>query len=363
LPLSATGLLVAFASCTSREGAGRTRSAEREEGCPGVAGETISWIVPYSPGGGYDVLSRILEPFLEKAIGAQIVVQNRPGAGGLVGVRTIRDADPDGRTLGIVNGTGLLVVALQEEAPEIDPLRDLTILARLAVSAPVLVTGGDSPWRTIDDVLAGSRDRPLLFGMTDLSSSGFSLMSVASGLLGLDVTYVAGYPGSRENGLGLMRGEIDLAGLTFESIRDRVEAGDLRPLLQISGSLTADEPALRDIPVLAGATGLAARRARELGRDPAEAMAQAEALAHLFDAGRLAVAPAGLDPDLAACLRTRLSDVARDSGFLAAAARAQFAVSFEETPEVVAHLETTAEVRRGLATEIRHQMERVRAGR
>ncbi len=363
-PLAAvTGLLALQAACTSTGDAGRADAMGDATGCPGLAGETISWIVPYTPGGGYDVMSRLLEPFLEKAIGAEIVVRNRPGAGGLVGVRLIRDADPDGRTLGIVNATGMLVLMLEDSTVDLDPARDLTILGRVAVSAPVIVTRADSPWHTIDDVLHRSPDRDVLYGVTDVAASGFVAMSVGSGLLGLDVTYLAGYPGSRENALGVMRGEVDLAGLTFESIRDRIAAGDLRPLLQISDAPISDDPSLRDVPLLGGPEGMAVRRARALGHDPEQARSRAEAVSRLFDAGRLAAAPAGLDPDLTACLRARLAEVGRDSGFVAAATRAGLTPSFAQASEVLSALRSTEQVRAGLATEIRGQIERVRSGR
>ena len=87
-------------------------SSDAAGACPGLAGERVRWIVPYSPGGGYDVYSRLLEPFYEEAIGAEIVVENRPGIGGRAGVRMIRDADPDGLTLGIVNGRAHMTIAV-----------------------------------------------------------------------------------------------------------------------------------------------------------------------------------------------------------------------------------------------------------
>src|SRR4051794_3105839 len=72
--------------------------------CSSLAGHSITWIVPYSPGGGFDVESRLLAPHLSQVLGADVAVQNVSGAGGLVGAKAIRDAAPDGRTIGVING-------------------------------------------------------------------------------------------------------------------------------------------------------------------------------------------------------------------------------------------------------------------
>ncbi len=117
----------------SEQGGGSSRLADGpSEGCPGVAGETIRWIVPFSPGGGYDVYSRLLEPFYEEAIGAEIVIQNRVGAGGRIGARAVRDSEPDGTTLRLVNAFALLVGEMTGETSGLDPLAGFTVLGRLS---------------------------------------------------------------------------------------------------------------------------------------------------------------------------------------------------------------------------------------
>jgi tripartite-type tricarboxylate transporter receptor subunit TctC len=336
-------------------------SSAEPAGCPGIAGTTVSWIVPYTPGGGYDVVSRLLEPFLERAIGAEIVVRNRPGAGGLIGAREIHAAEPDGRTLGILNATGLLVQQLEEDVRVPDPVDDFTVLGRLVRSDPVWVVSADSRFRTVDDLF--STNEPLLFGLADVSSVGFLTSSVASELLGMDVQYLAGYAGSRETTLGLLRGEVDLVGFTLESILDRIEAGDLRVVLRLQELPPFDHPVLDGVPFLAGPEGLAARRSLELGRDPEEAVARVQSLVHLLGAGRIAAAPSGLDPALAECLRSGVAQVVDDPDFLASMARAQRGIAYLDAAEVVAEVEATKEARRDLSSRMRSQIDLVRSGR
>ena len=130
--------------------------------------------------------------------------------------------------------------------------------------------------------------------------------------------------------MGLLRGEFDLLGVTFESIVDRIEAGDLTPILQISETPVSGHPSLVGVPLLGGPDGLLARRARERGEDPERALQLAAAVSQMFSLGRLVVAPPGLDPELRRCLSERLAEVVRDSSFVAAASRAQRQLAFEE---------------------------------
>ena len=75
--------------------------------CGLLPGTPVSWIVPFTAGGGSDVYSRLIEPFLERHLGRQVAVGNVTGAGGVVGSKAIRDAAPDGATIGIVDAGGL----------------------------------------------------------------------------------------------------------------------------------------------------------------------------------------------------------------------------------------------------------------
>ena len=331
-------------------------------GCPGLAGETVRWIVPYSPGGGYDVYSRLLEPFYEEAIGVEIVVENRTGAAGRVGTRTVRDADPDGRTLGIVNGAALLIQDLLGQDSDIHPLEDFTAIGRIAVAAPVLFTAGDSPYQTLQQLQTGAADGPLVIGIDGIGGLSWIWVIVASELLGLEVTYVGGYPGNREIALGLIRGDVDAGGFTFESMRDWIETGDLRPVAQLSAHPAEDFPSLRDTPVVAGVDGLAAQRARDLGQDPGPAVARAAALDRIFLAGRLIVAPPGMDPVLTECLRDRLAEVARDSAFVARASRARRSIAFADASTLASELEATAAEREALGPVFRRHVDVARSG-
>jgi len=270
--------------------------------CPTLAGRRIRWIVPNAAGGGYDTESRLLQPFLEQQLGAEIVVENIPGAGGLLGARAIAEAPPDGLTLGIAGMPGLLVASLTGQPAAPDPVRAFTVLGRISRSEHVWAVGASSPLGHIDDVIEAGRRRPLVFAINEIGSTNVVSISVASALLGVQAELVAGFSGTRAATLAAARGDVDLVCFDFDTIRSLIEAGELRPVLQLSMAHLADDPVLDAVPLLGGTEGLAARAAVAAGDDPERARQLSAALARLIGCGRVIVAPGRMDPSLTGCL-------------------------------------------------------------
>jgi len=289
--------------------------------CGAVAGRSIRWIVPNAPGGGYDTETRMLEPFLERALGAGIAVENLPGAGGIIGARAIAAARPDGLTLGVIGMPGLLLAALAGTAGAPDPVRAFSILARLGRSWHIWATGGSSPLKTLDDVLREGSRRALVFAVNEIGSANIASIAVTAELLGQRVELVAGFGGTRAASMAALRGDVDLVCFDFETIRELVEGGDLRPVLQVSAAPIAPHPSLNRVALLGGADGAAERQAALHGRSIADARGLAEALFAVMGSGRLAVAPAGLDAGLFDCLSNTLYGVLAGPGAQAATTR------------------------------------------
>ncbi|HUP52287.1 MAG TPA: tripartite tricarboxylate transporter substrate-binding protein [Longimicrobiales bacterium] len=354
--------LLLAAACGGERGGAPDGSGATADGCFPIDGQTVRWIVPTSAGGGQDMVSRLLEPFLETAIGAEIVIENRVGAGGTRGARTIRDAAADGRTLGIINATGRLVAEMSEARSGLHPLDDFTVLGRISAEDPVWMVGRESPFERVEDLWVRAGEGPIVMGISDVGGTGFVFASIAAELLGLDVRYLPGYGGGRELALGLMRSEFDVGGFSFESMRDRVESGDLVPILQLSDAAVGDHPALAGIPVLAGENGIAPRRAAARGVDVEAVVAHAQALAQLFEFGRVIVAPPALPEDLRGCLAGGLAEVAGDSVLLAAASRAQRTIRFATREQLAAELEAWSEDRDWLVPILQRHLETVRRG-
>jgi len=291
--------------------------------CQTLAGETIRWIVPFGAGGGFDLYSRILDPFLEARLGAEIVVVNVPGVGGLVGAKQLQQAKPDGRTLGLLHGTNLLISELFGDGDSPRVPEDFTLLGRIGRSADVWIVRDDSPLRTIEDLFAGGGGDRVIMAVPAVASKHWLTAVIASEILGFEADFVIGYKGTKDRVLGLLRGEFDLVGAGASSVLPQVDAGELRPLVMIGVSPVGLEPGFRDVPRLGGPDGLAARRARVLGHDPEVAQSRADALDGTMAAGRLVAAPPGMDPGLASCMEARLFEAMTDSEFTAAMAKAK----------------------------------------
>lgn len=306
----------------------RPRQALGSGPCPEIAGKSIQWIVPAPPGGGYDQYSRLIEPFYEARLGAKIIIENLPGAGMIRGSRRIMEARPDGRTLGILNAGALVMSRVGGDQAAPDPVTDFTVLGRISRTLQIWATGGDSPLRSLDDLFALARKRPIVFGITEFGSNNPVSAVVVSRILGLDYELVPGYQGSSGIGMAAIRGEIDVAPLTYEARVGSMQAGDLTPILQISMQSLSTEASLQGVPCLGGEHGAAAVRAAELGRDVEQAKTDARALCALLEAGRLAAAPRNLPPNLAACLETQLELALTQPECLAAAQLAHLDVDF-----------------------------------
>jgi tripartite-type tricarboxylate transporter receptor subunit TctC len=296
-------------------------------GCSPLEGSIMRWVVPNKPGGGYDTYSRLIQPFLENRLGVQVRIENRPEAGGLVGALMIRDAVPDGKTLGLINAAGLLASRAIENGLEPDVTTDFTILAQVVSNQVVLFTGADSGFRDIDELISASLTRPIVFGVRDAGSTSFFSVPVTAELLGMEYALVSGYVGSAARTLALMRGEVDVVVGNFDSLSGQVKAGELIPLLQLTASTEIES----DIPQLGGPAGVASRRAAATGRTHQQAEQAADDLALIAGAGRLVAAPAGLPANLSDCLETALGEILQSPELLQAASRARLSIEYQNS--------------------------------
>jgi len=307
--------------------------------CPELSGKTIRWVVPARAGGGYDAYSRLLQPFLESSLEARILIENKAGAGGIVGAMAIRDGEPDGTTLGIINASGLLAVRAIQGSQGPDPLADFSILGQVVSNHMFLFTGRDSGFTDVNGMLAASESRPIVFGVRDLGSASFYAVPVTASLLGLNYVLVSGYVGTPARVLAVMRGEVDVVLGHLDSVRSQVEAGELITLLQLSGP----DGISQEIPRLGGPRGLAAARAGFTGRTTPEAEQEAASLSAIVSAGRLVVAPAGLPAPVLECLSSTLGEVLLSEELSLAARRAQLGIDYENAARARQNLQLAAQ--------------------
>ena len=325
--------------------------------CTELQGERIRWIVPSRAGGGYDRYSRLIQPFLEQRLKANIVIDNRPEAGGIVGAMAIRDAGPDARTLGVINASGLLAAAATRQVHVPDPSRDFTVLAKVVSNRMFVFTGRDSGFENIHELVEHSTRNPVIAGIRDVGSASFLALPITASLIDLDFVTVTGYVGNTNRVLALIRGEIDLIIQNFDSVRPYVDSGELLPLLDVTGTgAGAAGPAT----LLGGPSGLAAKTAMKNQRPVQEAVRKAAALSAIVSAGRLVVAPGKLPQPLGDCLQAQLMSMLTSEEFLNAASKAGLTIDAADAESALSNLEASRESLAEFNRLVQKQIEQVR---
>ncbi len=187
-------------------------------------------IVPFPPGGGNDILARTLAQRLAEPLKQQIIVDNRGGAGGMLGGQIAAGADPDGYTL-FLGSLGSLAhnPALRVNNPYFPP-RDFAAVAMLATSALLLVAHPAAP-PTVKDLIATSRAKPgmLNFGSAGTGSSLHLTAELFKHMAGVNITHVA-YKGTAPAITELIAGQVHIVFSTIAPSLPQVKAGKLRAL-------------------------------------------------------------------------------------------------------------------------------------
>jgi len=210
--LSAALLCAAF-------GAARAQDAERAY----FSGKTVRLVVGFGPGGGYDAYARMIAPYLSRALGASVVVENQPGAGGLVALNRIYTAPPDGLIMMIVNGTGAALAQLTEQGGVRFDLGRFGYLGTVSASPWLWLVGSDSPIHTPQDAIKlGKKLNWAASGPADGLSDGAAFTCEA---LGLDCHVVLGYAGSNQAALAVTQGEMDALYISDTSANAYVSGG------------------------------------------------------------------------------------------------------------------------------------------
>lgn len=210
----------------------------------------ITLVVPFAPGGGNDILARLIAPKMGQALGQTIVIENKPGAGGNLGADYVAHAAPDGYTLVIASSQVTMNPFLGIKVPfRIEA--DFEPVGRIASVPIMLVANNQQPFRTLQDFIQYSRANP---GKLSYSSPGNGTPQHLAGevfakLNKTELLHVP-YRGTGPSITDLMGGQVQLSFATFASAIEYVRAGRLRAL-GIAG--TKRTPLMPDLPTFAEA--------------------------------------------------------------------------------------------------------------
>lgn len=236
------------------------RPALAASDAPWPAGRPITLVVPFTPGGNVDTTARLVADRLGPRLGQTIVIDNAPGAGGVLGAARVAAATPDGHTVLMgFEGPIAIAAAVNPGAVRFDPASDLVPVVAVTTAPMVIVTRPDFPASTIAELIALARQSP---GRIGYATSGIGTvlhltMEIVRERAGIDLAHVP-YKGGAQIITDVIGGHVDLAILVSTSVVPQIQTGKLKALavttarrLEALPSVPslAETPALKDVDI------------------------------------------------------------------------------------------------------------------
>jgi tripartite-type tricarboxylate transporter receptor subunit TctC len=208
----------------------------------------VRLVLPYPPGGGTDIIARPLAQLMSASMGQQMIVENRGGAGGNIGMDYVAKSPPDGYTLVFAITAQLAVNPSLYPKLSYDLIRDFTPVSLLGIAPYLLVTHPTLPVRSVKELVALARAQPnaLTFGSAGNGSGAHLAGAMLNALADVKTVHVP-YKGGGPAMVDLVAGQLQLSYLTYTSSNGFIRAGRLRAL----GVTTAKRsPVLPDLPAI-----------------------------------------------------------------------------------------------------------------
>jgi tripartite-type tricarboxylate transporter receptor subunit TctC len=249
----------------------------------------IRIVVPFGPGGFADFTVRILAQKLTERTGAQVVIENRPGAGGIIAANAVLASPADGYTLFVFSSGIVLSKSLLKTMP-FDPVTAFSPISTMALFDLLLLVRADSPLHTLKDALDAARANPQKFDVATISPG--STQNVTAELLravsGVPMTVVP-HRTSSEVLTALLRGDVQVGVETYAALKSAIDSGQVRAIASSGSRRSQQEP---DVPTL-----------RESGIDAA------------VDGWNSLVAPAGTPREIITFLNDNVRAVISDADY------------------------------------------------
>jgi len=225
----------------------------------------VRLIVGFAAGGGTDTYARIVAPKLSAALGQQVIVENRAGAGGSIATQVVAKSPPDGYTLLFISPSHVINPSLQKSLP-FDPIADFDPVSTVAAGTVVLVVHPSLPARTVKELIALAKAKPgaINFASAGLGSSSQMNSEQFKSLAGIDIAHVP-YKGTAAAIPDLIAGEVHMAIDTVAALLTHIRSGRLRALGvgdRVRSTLLPDVPTIEEAGVpgyeMYGGTGVLA---------------------------------------------------------------------------------------------------------
>jgi tripartite-type tricarboxylate transporter receptor subunit TctC len=209
----------------------------------------VRFVVPFAPGGSVDTLARTISPRLAEALGQQVVVDNRSGGNGNIGMEIVAQSRPDGHTglLGYIANLAIFP-SLVKSLPY-DPVKDYAPVTQVATSPNVLTAHPSVPAKSLKELIALAKTKPgtVTFASTGVASVGHLTGELLNTLAGVKMTHVP-YKGGGQAIIDLLGGHVNVMFSGFSAAMPHIKSGKIRALA-VTGAQRS--PALAETPTLA----------------------------------------------------------------------------------------------------------------
>jgi tripartite-type tricarboxylate transporter receptor subunit TctC len=207
----------------------------------------IRIVVGFGPGGLADITMRLVGAKLTELTGAQVIIENRPSAGGIIAASAVTSAQPDGYTLFVLSSGIAISKSLLKTMP-FDPVADFAPISTVAYFDLAVVTKADSALRTINDVLAAARANPgkLNVGTINPGSTQNLSAELLKSATGVSMTIVP-YRSTPEVLTALLRDDVQIMVESYAALKAQIDDGKVRA---IAGTGETRSPMLPDVPTL-----------------------------------------------------------------------------------------------------------------
>ena len=209
---------------------------------------TVKMIVPLTTGSGADIAGRVVAKSLTETWKQSVIIENRPGAGGLIGTGVVVNSDPDGYTLLVQSASYAANPAIYKKLPY-DPLKSLVDVAILGQTPYVMITAADSPYQTIRDLVIAAKSKPneITFASAGVGSSTHLAAEYFNQVMGIKLIHVP-YKGSPEAIQDTMSGRTAFYMAPLDTAIGQLKGWKVRALVETS---KARNPAVPEIPSVA----------------------------------------------------------------------------------------------------------------
>jgi tripartite-type tricarboxylate transporter receptor subunit TctC len=209
----------------------------------------VKIIVAFTPGSATDIIARVTADQFSKSMGQSFIVENKPGAGGILGTEAAKNAAPDGYTLVTCpSGPFGINPGIYKSLPY-DPVKDFEPIANLVLTPQVIVVGAQTPYKTLKDLVDAARARPgeIAYGTLGTGSTSHLTMEAFQQAAGVKMNHIP-FKGGAEAQTQIMGGAFPTMSDTISGVLTQVRGGKLRPL---GVAIPKRSPYLPDVPTIA----------------------------------------------------------------------------------------------------------------